>query len=198
MGALHLGTDGGGSIRIPAAFTGIFGLKPSFGRVPVYPPSAVRHDLACRPDDAHRGGRCAHAHGAVGPGRARLARPAPGSVRLPHGRCTTASLACASPTARRSVTRRWTPRSLRSYTERFDGSRSSARRRARGARHRGPRRDLPQALVCGRRARGVRHPAVEARAHGSWPGRDRRGRRAPRPHGLHARGRRARAARRCG
>jgi len=40
MGALHLGTDGGGSIRIPAAFTGIFGLKPSFGRVPVYPPSA--------------------------------------------------------------------------------------------------------------------------------------------------------------
>ena len=39
-GLLHLGTDGGGSIRIPAAFTGIFGLKPSFGRVPAYPPSA--------------------------------------------------------------------------------------------------------------------------------------------------------------
>jgi len=39
MGALHLGTDGGGSIRIPAGFTGIFGLKPSFGRVPAYPPS---------------------------------------------------------------------------------------------------------------------------------------------------------------
>jgi len=39
-GVLHLGTDGGGSIRIPAAFTGIFGLKPSFGRVPAYPPSA--------------------------------------------------------------------------------------------------------------------------------------------------------------
>ncbi|MFO1349876.1 MAG: amidase [Gammaproteobacteria bacterium] len=37
MGALHIGTDGGGSIRIPAAFTGIFGLKPSFGRVPAYP-----------------------------------------------------------------------------------------------------------------------------------------------------------------
>ncbi|MSP48599.1 MAG: amidase [Alphaproteobacteria bacterium] len=37
MGALHLGTDGGGSIRIPAAFTGIFGLKQSFGRVPAYP-----------------------------------------------------------------------------------------------------------------------------------------------------------------
>jgi aspartyl-tRNA(Asn)/glutamyl-tRNA(Gln) amidotransferase subunit A len=39
MGALHLGTDGGGSIRIPSAFTGIFGLKPSFGRVPAWPPS---------------------------------------------------------------------------------------------------------------------------------------------------------------
>lgn len=37
MGALHLGTDGGGSIRIPSGFTGIFGHKPSFGRVPAWP-----------------------------------------------------------------------------------------------------------------------------------------------------------------
>jgi aspartyl-tRNA(Asn)/glutamyl-tRNA(Gln) amidotransferase subunit A len=37
MGALHVGTDGGGSIRIPASFTGIVGLKPSFGRVPAWP-----------------------------------------------------------------------------------------------------------------------------------------------------------------
>ena len=37
MGVLHLGTDGGGSIRIPAAFSAIFGMKPTFGRVPVYP-----------------------------------------------------------------------------------------------------------------------------------------------------------------
>jgi len=34
---LALGTDGGGSIRIPASFTNTFGLKPSFGRVPAYP-----------------------------------------------------------------------------------------------------------------------------------------------------------------
>ena len=39
MGVLHVGTDGGGSIRIPAGFTGVFGLKPSFGRVPAYPAS---------------------------------------------------------------------------------------------------------------------------------------------------------------
>ena len=39
MGALHVGSDGGGSIRIPAGFTGIYGLKPSFGRVPAAPAS---------------------------------------------------------------------------------------------------------------------------------------------------------------
>ncbi len=37
MGQLHLGTDGGGSIRIPAGFTGIFGLKQSYGRVAASP-----------------------------------------------------------------------------------------------------------------------------------------------------------------
>jgi aspartyl-tRNA(Asn)/glutamyl-tRNA(Gln) amidotransferase subunit A len=37
LGVLHLGTDGAGSLRIPAAFSGVFGMKPSFGRVPVYP-----------------------------------------------------------------------------------------------------------------------------------------------------------------
>src|ERR1041384_2606748 len=37
MGGLHIGTAGGGSIRIPCSFTGLFGLKPSFGRVPAWP-----------------------------------------------------------------------------------------------------------------------------------------------------------------
>ncbi len=37
MGALHIGTDGGGSIRIPASFTGIVGFKATFGRVPAFP-----------------------------------------------------------------------------------------------------------------------------------------------------------------
>jgi len=37
MGPLTVGTDGGGSIRIPCAFTGLFGIKPTFGRVPAWP-----------------------------------------------------------------------------------------------------------------------------------------------------------------
>jgi aspartyl-tRNA(Asn)/glutamyl-tRNA(Gln) amidotransferase subunit A len=41
MGALHLGTDGGGSIRIPAAFTGCFGVKPTRARVPAFPTSPL-------------------------------------------------------------------------------------------------------------------------------------------------------------
>jgi aspartyl-tRNA(Asn)/glutamyl-tRNA(Gln) amidotransferase subunit A len=40
MGPLAAGTDGGGSIRVPASFSGIYGIKPSFGRIPVYPSSA--------------------------------------------------------------------------------------------------------------------------------------------------------------
>lgn len=38
---LALGTDGGGSIRIPASFCGLVGIKGSFGRVPVWPASAT-------------------------------------------------------------------------------------------------------------------------------------------------------------
>ena len=41
MGPLALGTDGGGSIRIPCAFTGLFGIKATFGRVPAWPPSPM-------------------------------------------------------------------------------------------------------------------------------------------------------------
>src|SRR5258706_10268376 len=39
MGILHIATDGGGSIRIPAGFCGLFGFKPTFGIVPVHPHS---------------------------------------------------------------------------------------------------------------------------------------------------------------
>jgi aspartyl-tRNA(Asn)/glutamyl-tRNA(Gln) amidotransferase subunit A len=38
MSAINVGTDGGGSLRIPAAFTGTVGFKPSHGRIPDVPP----------------------------------------------------------------------------------------------------------------------------------------------------------------
>src|SRR5712692_4222062 len=50
LAPLALGTDGAGSIRIPSSFCGIFGLKPSFGRVPFYPsPGASELSAALGP-----------------------------------------------------------------------------------------------------------------------------------------------------
>jgi aspartyl-tRNA(Asn)/glutamyl-tRNA(Gln) amidotransferase subunit A len=48
LSPLGLGTDGGGSIRVPAAHNGVFGIKPSFGRIPctghgVYGGTSVVH-----------------------------------------------------------------------------------------------------------------------------------------------------------
>jgi aspartyl-tRNA(Asn)/glutamyl-tRNA(Gln) amidotransferase subunit A len=46
FGPLHIGTDAGGSIRIPAAFCGLVGFKPSFGRIPQWPLGAFAN-VAC-------------------------------------------------------------------------------------------------------------------------------------------------------
>ena len=51
---LHIGTDIGGSVRLPATHCGIFALKPSLGRIPVYPPylGRVAGPMTTTVDDA--------------------------------------------------------------------------------------------------------------------------------------------------
>ena len=48
-----LGTDGGGSIRIPSSFCGLFGIKAQFGRVPVFPAAATPTLAHVGTDGAH-------------------------------------------------------------------------------------------------------------------------------------------------
>ena len=71
MGNIHLGTDGGGSIRIPAAFGGSYGIKPTRARVPAWPASPLGTLAHVGLPDAigRRCGAGAHHHGRSRPAR---------------------------------------------------------------------------------------------------------------------------------
>ena len=111
MGPLAVGTDGAGSVRIPAAFCGNFGLKPSFGRVPAYPLSPFGtvahlgpHTMSVR--DA------ALMMNVIKQPDARDWTSLPPDGSDYRSAWTTACAACASPTRRRWAMRRTcTPRS---------------------------------------------------------------------------------------
>ena len=109
IGPLAMGTDGGGSIRIPASFTGIYGIKPSFGRIPVYPSSAfdaLSHTGPMTRTVADAALALAVAAGPHPADRLSLEGPA-----ADHTEALKAGIGgCASAGARTSAMRRLTPR----------------------------------------------------------------------------------------
>ena len=120
---LAIGGDQGGSIRIPSAYCGIYGMKPTHGLVPYTGRDADRaDDRPHRADERHRRRQRAAARGA---GRAGRARPAPARRRgrpLYRGAGQGCSRACgsrssprasATPTPSRRSTPRCAPRPTR-------------------------------------------------------------------------------------
>ena len=127
LGPLAQGGDGGGSIRIPSSFAGIFGIKPTTGVVRLRPDAAQRSPFPPRADDPHRRGRGAHAERDGGPRPGRPLQRALGIPELPgrSRRRNRGAEGLLQPHPR--LREAWTPRSRRRRRGRRRASRSSAR-----------------------------------------------------------------------
>ena len=129
IGPLAQGSDGAGSIRIPAAFCGIYGIKPSYGRVPQWPAGSTLSHAGPIARTVADAALMPHPAGTSPPPR-RAAPPVSGATPSP---------ACASPGLATSGSRPWRAPSPTRPRPRRCGSPSSAR----GSRRPTPTPEIP-------------------------------------------------------
>ena len=168
IGALALGTDGGGSIRIPASHCGLVGLKPTQGLVPHYPHKSPFGTLTSSGPLARSVADAALLLNELAKPDSRdvTALPARGArlAPRPHGRRQgRAHRLCAGAGRRRAA-----PRGAAAGDRGGDAARRARRRGGRGRRgDRAAAADLRALLACGFRPYAAPDPARTPRALGS-------------------------------